>query len=530
MTNLPPPVRRDDDTYRPAKGRTRDLTVNVEVEAVVLGLALLYPSKYAAQVSELGRPDDFSLLQHYQTFEALTYLVGEGRPVDIHTVWGHIRTRPDGGKAFESMKALADLRWGLPNEHSPEMLRDLLNVLRPAGIKRRLSRMALMLGGEADEPHVTAADLMAQFEIELDYCRELGDGLGMERKGFFSADELAETFDRRLADYHLGRTDAIATGWPEWDEQILAGGGMKRKGLYMFVAPPGIGKTSAALGIQQNLALRGLAFPYISIEMDKMDLMQRQMSVYASVPHWMFRPGFRGPEYDRARELLKDFRRLPLYYADNLFHLPEMARYMQQAVFGPIQAAGFVVDYMQLVSPEERDTGSESEYAQVTRVSKGLKRLATRLNVPIIGICSMNRDHDKEGKDHQPRRPRLRDLRASGQLEFDAELVAAFWEPPDWAEGNRLTPYRRIESIILKQRNGPTALADGSDLEMVYLKEYMNFLTARQWALAQESSGNGHRPPPPPDPEPAEQAQEDLWQQAGKAEEPQPKPGRKRKG
>lgn len=505
------------DPYVPPRNSRRDLTVNVEVEAVVLGLALLYPHAYAHQVVELARPDDFSLLQHSQTFEALCGLVGEGKPVSIHNVWAAIRMRPDGGRAFNGeMRGLADLRWGLPEGHTPEMVAELIGTLRPFGVKRRLSRMALMLGGQADEPHEAADALMAQFEMELDYCRELMDGLGLERQGFFSADELADRFDRRLVDYHEGRTDAIPTGWPEWDEQILAGGGLKRKGLYLFVAPPGLGKTSAALGIMQNQALRGLAFPYVSIEMDKMDLMQRLMSVYASVPHWMFRPGFRGPEYDRARELLRDFRRLPLYFADSLWTLPSMGRYMQQAVYGPMQAQGFVVDYMQLVSPDQRDTGSESEYAQVTRVSKGLKRLATRLNVPVIGICSMNRDHDKEGKDHQPRPPRLRDLRASGQLEFDAELVAAFWEPPDWAEANRVQPYRRVENIILKQRNGPTALTDGSNLELYYLKEYMSFLTAQQWAMAQERS-NGHRPHRAETPAPTEEEVNDLWAEAGQA-------------
>lgn len=522
-----PPVK-----YQPPRGRTRDYMTVVEVEGVVLGLALLFPATYAGQVAELARPDDFSLLQHQQTFDAIAYLAGEGKPVNVHTVWGVIRSRPDGGQAFGEMKSLVSLQYGVPEGHTPEMLRDLLGVLRPAGIKRRLSRMALLIGSGADEPDESADDLMTQFEMELDYCRELHDGLGLERKGFFSADDLAEAFDRRLVDYHQGRTDAVPTGWPEWDEEILAGGGLKRKGLYLFVAPPGVGKTSAALGIQQNLALRGVAFPYVSIEMDKMDLVQRQMAVYANVPHWMFRPGFHGPEYGRARELLKDFRRLPLYYADNLWTLPDIWRYGQQAVYGPIQAQGLIVDYMQLVSPEARDTGSESEYQQVTRVSKGLKRMATRLNIPLIGICSMNRDQDREGKDHKPRAPRLRDLRASGQLEFDAELVAALWERPEWEEANRAMSYRRIESIILKQRNGPTTLADGSNLELIYLKEYMNFLTAKQWAVAQgTAAGNGHRPaePAPPPTEPAGEAQEDLWQQAAQQDTGPTKGSRTRK-
>jgi replicative DNA helicase len=462
----------------------REMPENIEGEGVLLALGLFYPNQYAALITEIAEADDFWLPTHRVTFDVMKSLVHEGRPINPHTVWATIRSLPN-TTTIKSMKALMELKYGIPREHGEALVRDLVAQLRPLGVKRRISRLVNSIGSQAGDKWAMAQDIVTELEIEVEHIVRLMSGLGYERKGFFHVNELVDRFDARLVDLHMGRTDAIPTGLEELDS-ILNLNGLNRKGLYFIAARPGVGKTSLGLSMMMHQGRLGIPSGFTTLEMDKLILMQRLYSVFASIPFWMFRANMYGKEYDRARAKLESFGKLPFYFMDSAFTYAEARRHFRQLVLGPAKAQVLYTDYLQLMGgPRGR-----SRYDTVTEVSRESKIIPAELNIPHVVMSQLNRD---SARDDRP--PEMYDLRESGQLEQDAEAIFALWERPEEREGNRRRKYKFVELIVLKQRNGPTALPDGSNIQLVYFKEYMQYITLGQFQKAQQAAGiDSNRP------------------------------------
>lgn len=486
---LPGPLSKEDaafvdkltysDTVPQVYGdKERALPENVEGEGVLLALALFFPERYAARVAELAQHDDFYLGQHLEVFDVLKYLVNQGRPINPHTVWAEIRARPKKA-ATKDMRQLMELKYGIPKEHNDALIVELVNRLRPLAVKRRIGRLVTNIGSQSEDQWATAQDIVAELEIEVEHIVKMMAGLGHERKGFFHVRELMERFDKRLIDFHMGRTDAIPTGLDELDG-ILNLNGLNRKGVYYIMSRPGVGKTSLGLTWMLNQARMGIPGGYSTLEMDKLVLFQRLYAMYTSIPFWMFRAGMYGKEYEQARAKLAQFAELPLYLMDSSFVSPEIQRYQRQLVFGPASVQCLYTDYLQLIGGAK----GKSRYETVTDSSRDQKITAAELNVPNVVMSQLNRDSARED-----RPPEMHDARESGQIEQDAEAIAALWERPEEREGNRQRKYKYIEMIILKQRNGPTCLPDGSNIQLVYFKEFMQYMTLGQFRKAQQAAG-----------------------------------------
>jgi replicative DNA helicase len=239
--------------------------------------------------------------------------------------------------------------------------------------------------------------------------------------------------------------------------------------MVILAARPGVGKTAFALNIAESVAIeQKQAVGVFSLEMSAEALVMRMLCARARVDSHKVRSGFLGkgdftPLTNAASELIK----APIYIDDSanlgILHLRAKARRMKANQTVRL----LIVDYLQLVTDESSRT-TDGRQAEVAAVSRQLKALAKELQVPIVVLCQLNREIEKRGENA---RPRLADLRESGSIEQDADVVG-FLVRKDDGEG-AFSPSGEAEMVIAKQRNGPTG-----DVKLVFKGEYTRFFDA----------------------------------------------------
>jgi replicative DNA helicase len=295
--------------------------------------------------------------------------------------------------------------------------------------------------------------------------------------------DFIETLDKRSQ----GIQDALPSGIRPIDNK-LEGGGFNPQGFYLVAAQPKAGKTSLVLswaeriartfaeifeteGIQQSVAVA-------SLEMRRLALQMRLFSAYTSIPFdTLSRPGkLRGVDREIAFSSVDSFFNFPLYINDAVFTLPELWRACERVVYGPMQAKLIIVDYLQLVSLRKGYTADPDKLTgEVTIVSRELKHMATELNVPVIGISSLNR---------------LGEIRQSGSVEYDVEALFRL-ENPDYDPKMALEaraeldakPVWDINARLAYQRNGVTG-----DIMLKFIRQQMKFVTASEYEKNNGSS------------------------------------------
>jgi replicative DNA helicase len=440
-------------TVEPVRDR---LPHEPEAERAVLGAVLLDPGALL-QVLEKLRGGEFYLESHRIVFTACANLHQDGRAVDLLTVTNHLREQGllerVGGASYLSslMDALPDVA---NVTHYAEIVHDKF-VKRQliATAQRILTTCSLDQGGAREAVEVAQRDV---YRIAED---TLTGGL-IHIRGIAEL-ELKNLEESRTTHSTLTGTD---TGFVRLNELTS---GLQRKDLVILAARPSMGKTSLGLNICTHAALRGgKKVAIFSLEMAAEQLVRRLLASEARVDQRRLATGYLAksdwPKLTMAAQALQDVN---IWIDDSpgatVLELSAKARRLKQE-----QGLDLVmVDYMQLMSGGTR---FNSRHEEVSAISRGLKAIAKELDVPMLVLSQLSRQPERRGGDH---RPQLSDLRESGSIEQDADVVMFIIRPamydPDVEDP------RRAELIIAKQRNGPTG-----EIDLVFQNEYTRFENA----------------------------------------------------
>ena len=451
---------------------TRDSTLvkglpsNADAERSVLGAILLDNSAYN-QAAALLTPDDFFLDSHRRLFLRMMELADRSRPIDLVTLCEDLMRNNEleavGGAAY-----ISSLTDGLPRfaniEHYAEIVRDKSLLRRLIQISSAITTRCLEGAEEAEDILDTAESLI------------LSVGEQRVKAGFVHFRDIFRTSFQSIDALHDRgkRITGLETGFRVFDDLTR---GLQPSELIIIAARPSMGKTTFALNVAQHAALRQKQpVGVFSLEMSREALVLRLLCAEAQVDSHKLRGGFSSREdWTRMASALGRLAEAPIFIDDT----PGLSVSEVRAKARRLQAEHglglLIVDYMQLMSGRGSSltvgvssTPSvlvkyENRTQEVSAISRGLKGLAKELRVPLIAISQLSRAPEERGG-----RPRLSDLRESGQIEQDADLVAFIYreELSKPTEQNR----GRAQIIIEKQRNGPTG-----EVNLAFLSKYTCF-------------------------------------------------------
>ena len=435
----------------------RGLPSNLDAERFVLGSILIDDSAFIP-VAGLLSAADFSLETHRRIFSRMTELNSRGEKVDRVTLANelmkHSQLESCGGLTY-----LVSLDDGLPQLSN---LDSYVRIVRDKAILRRIILTSQKLierctMGE-DEPD----EILAAAEEEL-----LKLGEARAREALVSPKQIIDEYEGGLNAFldPSKRIKGLSTGFTKFDEKT---GGLHEGELIIIAARPAMGKTALALNIATHVALKNnKTVAIFSLEMSKESLLTRMLCAAARVDSQKFRAGYLNQE---ERRLLaakaQEFTQAPIFIDDsantNLMDIHAKLRRL-----GAEHGLGLVVvDYLQLMSGRGR---FENRVQEVSSLSRGLKLMSKELKVPILVLSQLSRAPETRQGDH---RPQLSDLRESGSIEQDADIVAFIFREeiykPDRADLRGLA-----DLMLAKQRNGPTGV-----IKLVFLHTLTKFENA----------------------------------------------------
>jgi replicative DNA helicase len=427
---------------------------NLEAEESVLGAMLLSPGAIGA-VTEILSADDFYRESHGIVYRACLALYQQGEPVDAITVVDALEERGEleqvGGRA--RIHELAALVPATANAaHYARIVREMATL---RGLVRAGSEIA-RLGQERPGETTDLVDRAEQIVFDLAQQRVTSDFAHIEGL-------LKESFERIMHLYEAGAdVTGIPTGFKELDKLTS---GFQPGNLIVIAARPSMGKSALALQMAQNLAVRNdIPVALFTLEMSKSEVTQRMMCSEAKVESQSLRTGKLKPEdWPRLTAACDKLMKAPIWVDDTgsitMMEIRSKARRLKsrEPNLGLI-----IVDYIQLMSS---GTNAENRVQEVSQISRSLKILARDLDVPILALSQLSRAveqrHDK--------RPILSDLRESGSIEQDADIVTFIYRDDYYNPEDSPDP-GVAEVIVAKHRNGPT-----DKVKLSFISQYAKF-------------------------------------------------------
>src|SRR5215469_4628552 len=418
----------------------KGLPTNVDAERFVLGSILLDDALYVQAAGTL-ESDDFSLEKHRRIFRRMGELQDRGERIDRVTVANELMKFNE-LEACDGLSYLVSLDDGLP--HIPN-LDAYIRIVKDKAILRRIifasqNMMNRCLLGEEHPDEILAGAEETLLKL----------GEARVKTGLLDAHSILENYEGGINAFldPSKRLKGISTGFAKLDEMT---GGMHGGDLFILAARPSMGKCLAALNIAQHVALRLKQTAAIfSLEMSKESLLTRMLCAAARVDSQRFRAGYLTQEERRKlSSALHELVDSPLFIDDTAgIHLMDMHAKLRrlQAERGKIGLV--IVDYLQLMTGRGR---FENRNQEVSALSRGMKLLAKELNVPMLVLSQLSRAVETRQGDH---RPQLSDLRESGSIEQDADLVGFIFREEVYNR-DREDLKGLAELIIAKQRNGP---------------------------------------------------------------------------
>jgi replicative DNA helicase len=433
----------------------KGLPSNVDAERFVLGSILLDDSSFL-DVAGVLSPDDFCLDKHRKIFRRMAELHERSEKIDRVTIANEL-LKFNELESVDGVTYLVSLDDGLPRipnlDSYVKIIRDKATLRRIIAASQQMMNRALLA---EEEPDV----ILAGAEEALVKLGEARMTQGLKSPGEIIA-EYAGGINAFLDPSR--RIKGISTGFTKLDEMT---GGMHKGELIILAARPSMGKTAIALNIATHVATKlNEKVAIFSLEMSGESLLTRMLCASAYVDSQRFRAGYLNQ--DERRKLVQASQKLveaPLYIDDsagvNLMDMHAKLRRMQ----GGDQKLGLViVDYLQLMSARGR---SENRNQEVSGISRGLKLMAKELDVPMMVLSQLSRAPETRIGDH---RPQLSDLRESGSIEQDADLVGFIFREEVYKR-DRADLHGLAELIIAKQRNGPIGTVN-----LVYLHSMTKF-------------------------------------------------------
>jgi replicative DNA helicase len=432
----------------------RPLPNSADAERAILG-AIILDNALVSQAIELLKAEDFYVPSHRRVFLAMIGLFERGSEINPILIAEELRREGEvesvGGLSF-----LTNLTYGLPHFAN---IAAYAKVIRDKSLMRQLVKVCNKVTSEALEEEEEA-------ELILDHAEQMIFALADERtrQGFAHVKPIADNLLEHVQEM-AGRSamlTGLTTGFNELDSMTS---GLQPSELIIIAARPSMGKTALCLTLAQNAAIQAQAVVGIfSLEMSKESLVMRMLSSEARVDAHRFRSGFLSrDEWARLAGALGILAETKIFIDDTPgITVLEMRAKARRLAAEQKKLDLIIVDYLQLMSGSSRR--SESRQQEVSQISRELKGLAKELNVPLIALSQLSRAPESR-TDH---RPQLADLRESGAIEQDADVVAFIYREEQY---NRTEENAGIaEIIVAKQRNGPTGMA-----RLAFLKEFTRF-------------------------------------------------------
>ncbi len=415
---------------------------NTEAEQCLLG-SLMLDKDAIVKVVDFIRAEDFYKGNHQDIYQAMTDLYTKADPIDILSVSARLKER----NRLEEIGGATYLTSLINSVPTATHVANYAKIVRQKKILRDLISTAEEIG-------LAAFDESEEVDILLDKAEKSVFEIGQRSltQSFIQIkDILADTFERldELSKYQ-GSLRGVATGFEGLDKIL---GGLQKSDLVVLAARPSMGKTSLALDIARNVAiLKNKSVGLFSLEMSKDQLADKLLASLANINLWNLRNGkLTQDDYSRIQHAMGSLSEAPLYIDDagsvNILQIRAMARRLQANKGLDL----IVIDYLQLMEPMNRFA---SPVQQVTENSRALKMLAKELNVPVLVLSQLSREVEKR----VPQIPRLSDLRESGAIEQDADVVLMIYREDKYNE-NSLSP-NIAKVLIEKHRNGPTGGID----------------------------------------------------------------------
>src|SRR5271166_2080805 len=438
----------------------RGLPVSMEAERSILGAILLDNSLYD-QAAEHLTADDFSLDAHRRVYSRMRDLQETGRPVDMITLVEELDRRKE-VEAIGGVAYLSSLIDGVPDRPSIE---HYVRIVRNKALLRGLINAAQNAIAEAIEHSDEAEEVLGRAEQAIFQLSEnrIGQGFmdipAIVKGSFGSLEEL----------YKRGQEiTGLATRYKLLDQMTS---GFQPSDLIIIAARPSMGKTAFALNIAENAAvIDGKVVGVFSLEMSKEALLMRMLASRSRVDSHRLRAGFLSKD-DRHKLTrgMEELMHARLFIDDSpgisVSEMRAKARRLKQTEGLDL----LIVDYLQLMSAVPiGGKRFENRTQEVSAISRGLKALAKELRVPVVALSQLSRaPENRSGGDKG--KPRLSDLRESGSIEQDADVVAFIYRQEVYDRDDpELEGKAKI--MVAKQRNGPTG-----DIELAFLKEFTRF-------------------------------------------------------
>jgi replicative DNA helicase len=423
-----------------------------EAERAVLGAVLLDPYSLPSVSARLMTADFFSD-RHRVIYQAMLDLQEESVSIDLRTLQGRLEQRKEfeqvGGIAY-----LAALDLDLPDLSRVDAY---VQIVKERSIRRRLIQASQQVMRDCLDGGLEAREALARAEgMIFSLGSEAVEG-GLVGLGDIVKRVMVELEEREGAAF-----GGVATGFPDLDKITH---GLHPGNLIIIAGRPGMGKTSFALNVAQNVALRNSApVALFSLEMSEDELALRILCSEADVPFWRIRSDMLSARHwEQLIAAQKTVTEAPIFIDDSpnptLLEISSRARRLK-AEHG---LGLLIVDYLQLMHSGGQ---YENRNLEVAAISRGFKQLAKELEIPVIALSQLSRQPERRGSDH---RPQLADLRESGAIEQDADLVMfvyreEVYKPDDESVKNL------AELIIAKHRNGAIG-----HVELVFLGETTSF-------------------------------------------------------
>lgn len=438
----------------PTKG-ARIPPQNTEAEASLLGAVLIDPDAIV-KIADTISPTDFYDERHQRIYEAVQQLYERHSPVDVLTLSDQLKAAGFldmvGGSAY-----LTELTNFVP---TAAHVQQYAEIVAEKALRRRLIKASEEIVGLGFDEAQGLRELIEVaesrlFDVSQKHIKQ--DVTSLETI-------LTESFDR-LDELHKdkGRIRGVPTGFKDVDDKLA---GFQKSDLIILAARPSMGKTALALNFAHNVALKGeLPVLVFSLEMSKEQLVDRMLAMESGVDAWALRTGnLTDADFEKIGQAMGSLSEAQIYIDDSpgitVSDLRTKAR--REAHQHPLGL--IIVDYLQLMSGGSKFGGDFNRVQEISEISRGLKGIARELNLPVLALSQLSRSVENRS----PQIPQLADLRESGSIEQDADVVAFIYREEYY---NPETDRKNITDLLIKKhRNGPTG-----GVELYFEREKQRF-------------------------------------------------------
>lgn len=427
---------------------------SIDAEMAVLGAVLLDNNAYSIATESITI-EAFYKKAHSDIFGAMTSLAKRGEAIDMITLTEELKK----SGTYQSVGGAAYLTAILDNVHTAANVEYYASIVLQKHIMRRLITISNQLATECYAGERDAAEILDDAEKHVFEIAQQGMFKGFQPIGSIIKDKFKNIEELYQSGKHVS---GLASPFEELDSYTS---GFQNSELVIVAGRPGMGKTSFALNLAQHLAIKEkIPVGVFSLEMAADQLVMRMMCSEARVDSNKLRTGYlKSNEYAELALVAGYLAEAPIYIDDSAAISTMEIRAKARRLKAEANIGMILVDYLQLVNVKER---MENRQQQISLISRMLKALAKELEIPVVALSQLSRAVESRGGD---KRPMLSDLRESGSIEQDADVVLFLFRPEVY-EGEDSEKAGTAELIIGKQRNGPTGT-----INLAFLKEYTRF-------------------------------------------------------